>query len=101
MQDWPYGHRIDKMIENVPIGNGLLGIMESFDSKIFFDDQQAVRWWERGDYNDEIAGAVNKNNRYPETASHIGDWLFSVDDFNGRQAKHPNRLFENHCKIGK
>ena len=81
-QDWPYGHRIDKMIENVPVGNGMLGIMEGFDSKIFSDGSQAVRWWNRGDCNGEIAGAMGiagvvcKNQKYKQTASNIGDWLF-------------------------
>ncbi len=81
-QDWPYGHRIDKMIKNVPIGDGMLGIMEGFDSKIFSDGSQAVRWWNRGDCNGEIAGTMGiagvvcKNQKYTQTASNIGDWLF-------------------------
>jgi hypothetical protein len=82
-QDWPYGHRTAKMLKNVPIGDGTLGIMEGFDSKIFSDGSQTVRWWNRGDCNGEVAGAMGlaglelQNPKYMKTAGNIGDWLFS------------------------
>ena len=81
-QDWPYGHRTAKMLKNVPIGDGTLGIMEGFDAKIFSDGSQAVRWWNRGDCNGEVAGAMGlaglelQNPIYMKTAGNIGDWLF-------------------------
>lgn len=81
-QDWPYGHRTAKMLKNVPIGDGTLGIMEGFDSKIFSDGSQAVRWWIRNDCNGEVAGAMGlaglelQNPKYIKTAGKIGDWLF-------------------------
>jgi hypothetical protein len=81
-QDWPYGHRIAKISENVAVGDGTLGIMEGYDSKIFSDGSQAVRWWNRGDCNGEVAGAMGlaglelQNQNYLKTASNIGDWLF-------------------------
>ncbi len=81
-QDWPYGHRINKMIKDPGTGDGTLGIMEGYDAKIFFDGSQLVRWWNRGDCNGEIAGAMGiagmglKNDKYLQTASNIGDWLF-------------------------
>lgn len=81
-QDWPYGHRINKMIKDPVTGDGTLGIMEGYDAKIFFDGSQLVRWWLRGDCNAEIAGAMGlaglllKNDKYSKTASNIGDWLF-------------------------
>lgn len=80
-QDWPYGHRTDKMIKNAPVGDGKNGILEGFDSKIFYDGSQAVRWWNRGDCNGEVAGAmgiaglVYRNQKYKKTASNIGNWL--------------------------
>lgn len=80
--DWPYGHRTAKMINNAPVGNGTLGIMEGFDSKIFSDGSQAVRWWNRNDCNGEVAGAMGlagvelQNSNYLKTAGNIGDWLY-------------------------
>ena len=82
-------HRIGLMdivqlrcLKNVPIGDGTLGIMEGFDAKIFSDGSQAVRWWNRGDCNGEVAGAMGlaglelQNPKYMKTAGNIGDWLF-------------------------
>ncbi len=81
-QDWPYGHRIAKLPEDVPAGDGTLGILEGYDSKICYDGSQAVRWWRRGDCNAEVAGAMglagilSGNQKYLQTSSNIGDWLF-------------------------
>jgi len=81
-QDWPYGHRTAKMPKNVAIGDGTLGILEGFDSKIFSDGSQAVRWWNRNDCNGEVAGAMGlagaelQNSKYLQTAGNIGDWLY-------------------------
>jgi hypothetical protein len=80
--DWLYGHRTAKMINNPPVGDGTLGIMEGFDSKIFSDGSQAVRWWNRNDCNGEVAGAMAlagvelQNSNYLKTAGNIGDWLY-------------------------
>jgi hypothetical protein len=82
IQDWPYGHRIAKMLNNVPVGDGSLGIMEGFDSKIFSDGSQAVRWWNRNDCNGEVAGAIGlagvqlQDQKYIRTSENIGDWLY-------------------------
>jgi hypothetical protein len=81
-QDWPFGHRTARMPENVPAGDGTLGIMEGFDSKIFSDGSQAVRWWNRNDCNGEVAGAMGvagvvlQNSKYLNTGANIGDWLY-------------------------
>ncbi len=81
-QDWPYGHRTAKMIENPKVGDGTMGIMEGYDSKIFSDGSQAVRWWNRGDCNGGVAGAmalaglVLKDSKYIETSANLGNWLF-------------------------
>ncbi len=81
-QDWPYGHRTAKMPKNTPIGDGTFGVMEGFDSKIFSDGSQAVRWWNRNDCNGEIAGALGlagvylHNSKYLKTGANIGDWLY-------------------------
>ena len=56
--------------------------MEGYDSKIFSDGSQPVRWWNRGDCNGEVAGAMGlaglelQNQKYTRTAANIGDWLF-------------------------
>ncbi|HBE41885.1 MAG TPA: hypothetical protein DDW27_11900, partial [Bacteroidales bacterium] len=81
-QAWPYGHRIAKMPQILATGDGSLGIMEGYDSKIYYDGSQAVRWWNRGDCNAEVAGAMGlaglklEDQRYLHTSSNIGDWLF-------------------------
>ncbi len=81
-QDWPYGHRTAKMLKNVPIGDGTLGIMEGFDSKIFSDGSQPVKWWNRNDCNGEVAGAIGlagrelHDQKYIKTSENIGDWLY-------------------------
>lgn len=81
-QDWPYGHRTAKMLKDARMGDGTLGIMEGFDAKIFSDGSQAVHWWNRGDCNGEVAGAMSlaglelQNPEYMKTAGNIGDWLF-------------------------
>lgn len=81
-QDWPYGHRTARMLKNVEVGDGSLGIMEGFDAKIFSDGSQAVHWWNRGDCNGEVAGTMAlaglelQNPKYLKTAGNIGDWLF-------------------------
>ena len=80
-QDWPYGHRIARMIKNAPVGDGTLGIMEGFDSRILADGSQPVRWWNRDDCNGEIAGAMAaagialQNSRYREVGGNLGDWV--------------------------
>jgi hypothetical protein len=81
-QDWPFGHRIAKMLKNVPAGDGTHGIMEGFDAKIFSDGSQPVRWWNRNDCNGEVAGAIGlagvglKDQKYIKTSENIGDWLY-------------------------
>ena len=82
MQDWPYGHRINKLPQKIQAGDGSLGIMEGYDSKIFYNGSQAVRWWNRGDCNAETAGSMGlaglafNDQKYLQTSSNIGDWLF-------------------------
>ena len=80
---WPYGDRIGTMPDlNTPVGDGSLGILEGFDSRIFYDGTQPVRWWKRADCNGETAGAMGlagvvlNNSTYQQTAGNIGNWLF-------------------------
>jgi hypothetical protein len=81
--DWPFGHRVGFSPDlDKQAGDGSLGVLEGFDSKIFYDGTQAVRWWRRGDCNGEIAGAVSlagyslKDSSFLRTGANIGDWLF-------------------------
>jgi len=67
---------------NTPEGDGTLGVMEGFDAKIFADGTQPMRWWNRGDCNGEIAGAMSaagialQNSKYQKVGGNIGDWLY-------------------------
>lgn len=83
-QDWPFGHRVSYMPDpEGPVGNGSLGVLEGFDSQIFYDGTQPVRWWRRGDCNGEVAGAMVvsgvalQDTIYQKTGENIGNWLYS------------------------
>jgi len=82
-KDWPFGSRINFMPdENMPAGEGSLGIMEGFDAKIFYNGTQPYRWSRRGDCNGEaaglmaLAGVVLNNPEYTKVGGNIGDWLY-------------------------
>ena len=81
--DWPFGHRVGFPPDlQQPAGTGSLGVLEGFDSKIFYSGGQPVRWWRRGDCNGEIAGSLSlagkvlNDSELISTGSNIGDWLF-------------------------
>ena len=81
--DWPFGHRVGFPPDlQQPAGTGSLGVLEGFDSKIFYSGGQPVRWWRRGDCNGEIAGSLSLAGKVLDdsalisTGSNIGDWLF-------------------------
>lgn len=80
---FPMNERIGKMPDTIVIGDGSLGVLEGFVSKIFFDGSQPVRWWRRNDCNAEIAGTLSlagvvfQNPNYSKTGENIGKWLFS------------------------
>ena len=64
-----------------PVGDGSLGVLEGFSSRVDNLGYQKVRWWRRNDCNAEIAGAMalagkaSGNGLYSETAANICNWL--------------------------
>ena len=64
-----------------PCGDGSLGMLEGFSSRIDSDGRQPVRWWRRSDCNGEVAGtmalagAALSDERYKAVAAHLADWL--------------------------
>jgi hypothetical protein len=61
--------------------NGSLGILEGLTSVILLDGPQPLRWWRRFDCNGEVvgtlalSGAARHNNRHPQLAANLGDYL--------------------------
>jgi len=64
-----------------PAGDGSLGVLEGFSSRVDREGFQQVRWWRRCDCNAEVAGALALagsalvDSRYRATAGNICDWL--------------------------
>ena len=64
-----------------PSGDGSLGMLEGFSSRIDAGGNQPVRWWRRNDCNGEVAGtmalagAALGDERYKAVAAHLADWL--------------------------
>jgi hypothetical protein len=77
--DFPIGPRPDP---NWPCGDGELGLLEGFDSKISFDGDQKVRWWLRTDCNGESSLAfalrekVDGDKRSQKIATNLLDWVY-------------------------
>ncbi|HWL52136.1 MAG TPA: hypothetical protein VNQ90_06865, partial [Chthoniobacteraceae bacterium] len=66
-----------------PEGNGSHGVLEGLTSAIDHRGKQGVRWWRRADCTGEVSGAMalaglaRGDGRWKETASRLGDWLYS------------------------
>ena len=83
-EDWPWGHRTGPSPDPTsPVGDGSLGMLEGFRSRIFCDGSQAVLWWRRHDNTGEIAGAMTmagallKDERFQQIGANLGDWLYT------------------------
>ncbi|MBM3845301.1 MAG: hypothetical protein FJ405_03310 [Verrucomicrobia bacterium] len=97
--DWPDGHRAGPWVaRGAATGDGSLGLLEGFRSKIYHDGSQSVLWWRRADNHAESAGALALAGsvlRKPELArigANLADWLTSTSVlYNGPFAdpKHP------------
>ena len=77
---WP--DRVGPMPErDWPTGNGSLGVLEGFSSRVDNAGYQKVRWWRRNDCNAEVTGAMALagsaagSAKYAETGANICDWL--------------------------
>lgn len=82
--DWPYGHRAAPRPDpSWPVGDGGLGMLEGFRSRIFSDGSQPVLWWRRHDCNAEVAGATAmvgallEDERFRQIGGNLGDWLYT------------------------
>ncbi len=64
------------------VGDGSLGVLEGFSSRIDQAGAQPVRWWRRHDCNGEVAGAMGlagaalKDDSCRQVAGNIGDFLY-------------------------
>ncbi len=81
-KDWPDGHRAAPLPGNrSAVGDGTLGLLEGFRSKIYRDGSQAVLWWRRADNHGEsagalaLAGAALHDPEYSRVGSNLADWL--------------------------
>lgn len=65
-----------------PVGDGSLGVLEGFSSKIDPTGKQQLRWWLRNDCNGEVAGAlaltgtVLQQPKFLQTAENLGDFIY-------------------------
>lgn len=66
-----------------PSGDGSLGVLEGFSSRINADGEQPVRWWRRHDCNGEAAGGMALASRalsdpvWAARAAHVADFLYT------------------------
>ena len=80
--DWPDGHRAGPgAARGKASGDGSLGLLEGFRSKIYYDGSQSVLWWRRADNHGEsagalaLAGSVLKQSEFTRIGSNLADWL--------------------------
>ncbi len=80
--DWPDGHRAGPAAtRDAAAGDGSLGLLEGFRSKIYYDGSQSVLWWRRADNVGEsagalaLAGSVLQQPEFSRIGSNLADWL--------------------------
>lgn len=80
--DWPDGHRAAPGApSDAEVGDGRLGLLEGFRSKIYFDGRQSVLWWRRADNVGESAGAlalagfVLEEPAWTTIGANLAEWL--------------------------
>jgi hypothetical protein len=78
-----------------PCGDGSLGVLEGFSSRIDYRGEQLVRWYRRHDCNGEtagamaLAGAALGEEKYKKVAGNIGDWLYKRSALTGEKRADP------------
>ncbi len=99
--DWPWGHRTAPQPDpSGAVGDGGLGMLEGFRSRVLHDGSQAVLWWRRHDNTGEIAGAMSMagtlldNEPFRHIAGNLGDWLYTKSLMTqGERAEPDNSAF--------
>ena len=67
-------------------GDGKLGMLEGFCSRIFYDGRQGVRYWRRNDCMSESAmalafgGTIGADEKSREAAANLNDFIYSVSE---------------------
>ncbi|MBN2089716.1 hypothetical protein JW964_08880, partial [candidate division KSB1 bacterium] len=78
-----------------PSGDGSLGVLEGFRSKIRLDGSQEIVYWRRNDCNAEVAGAMAlaghlfRNETYLQTARNILEFLYTQSIMTGGDRQDP------------
>ena len=68
---------------DLPVGDGSLGLLEGFSSKINLDGSQNIRWWRRADCNSEgamayaLRGQLDDDNKSKLIASNLLNYVFN------------------------
>lgn len=82
--------------EDMPLGNGLHGILEGHASRINPDGSQPYRWWIRGDCQAETAFAMSSaalylgDQTYKETAKNLLQYLFKESNLRQGERNDPD-----------
>jgi hypothetical protein len=86
----PFGPPVGQQLPN---GDGKLGILEGHASTIYYDGKQQYRYWMRADVQGEAsmalaaAGDMLNNNDYKAKAKNLGDFVFKTSNM---RAEHKN-----------
>lgn len=81
---------------DMPLGNGLHGILEGHASRINPDGSQPYRWWIRGDCQAETAFALSSaasylgDDTYKETAKNLLQYLFKESNLRQGERNDPD-----------
>lgn len=80
---------------NMPVGDGSLGILEGHASYINADGSQPVRWWVRGDCQAEVAWALSASSNYlgdslyKRTAHNLLTYLYKTSNLRSAERNDP------------
>ena len=79
-----------------PPGDGSLGVLEGFSSRIDAQGAQPVRWWRRADCCGEtagnlaLAGSALARPEFSAAATRVGDWLLERSILTGGKRANPS-----------
>ena len=81
---YPFGPKVGN---NMPIGEGALGVLEGHASTIYHNGSNRYRYWLRNDVQGEVAfllassGNLLNNSKYTAVSERIIDYIFYVSNF--------------------